>query len=173
MDNFHNIINKYINLSKNLNDKRIMKEAINIIESETVILDDEIEILNEIFKSLKENYTINIIQDPTNLDFCLAIMKQQLPIIKNSHELTNLLNEIKSSINISNKNTTKLETVVLNFLEASEHIEENEILLIQNIIRYLNNDWILKPFENQKYLGENIKISRLVPTYSKKLIKNK
>lgn len=173
MDNFHNIINKYINLSKNLNDKRIMKEAINIIESETVILDDEIEILNEIFKSLKENYTINIIQDPTNLDFCLAIMKQQLPIIKNSHELTNLLNEIKSSINISNKNTTKLETIVLNFLEASEHIEENEILLIQNIIRYLNNDWILKPFENQKYLGENIKISRLVPTYSKKLIKNK
>ena len=173
MDNFHNIINKYINLSKNLNDKRIMKEAINIIESETVILDDEIEILNEIFKSLKENYTINIIQDPTNLDFCLAIMKQQLPIIKNSHELTNLLNEIKSSINISNKNTTKLETVVLNFLEASEHIEENEILLIQNIIRYLNNDWILKPFENQKYQGENIKISRLVPTYSKKLVKNK
>ncbi len=170
MDNFQNIINKYINLSKNLNDKRIMKEALNIIESESVILDDELEILNEIFKSLKDDYTINIIQDPTNLDFCLAIMKQPLPIIKNSHELTLLLNELKGSI--SDKNTTELENAVLNFLEASEHIEENEILLIQNIIRYLNNDWILKPFENQKYLGENIKISRLVPTYSKKLIKN-
>ena len=170
MDNFQNIINKYINLSKNLNDKRIMKEALNIIESESVILDDELEILNEIFKSLKDDYTINIIQDPTNLDFCLAIMKQPLPIIKNSHELTLLLNELKG--NISDKNTTELENAVLNFLEASEHIEENEILLIQNIIRYLNNDWILKPFENQKYLGENIKISRLVPTYSKKLIKN-
>ena len=126
--------------------------------------------MNEIFKSLKDDYTINIIQDPTNLDFCLAIMKQPLPIIKNSHELTLLLNELKGSI--SDKNTTELENAVLNFLEASEHIEENEILLIQNIIRYLNNDWILKPFENQKYLGENIKISRLVPTYSKKLIKN-
>ena len=170
MDNFQNIINKYINLSKNLNDKRIMKEALNIIESESIILDDELEILNEIFKSLKDDYTINIIQDPTNLDFCLAIMKQPLPIIKNSHELTLLLNELKGSI--SDKNTTELENAVLNFLEASEHIEENEILLIQNIIRYLNNDWILKPFENQKYLGENIKISRLVPTYSKKLIKN-
>ena len=170
MDNFQNIINKYINLSKNLNDKRIMKEALNIIESESVILDDELEILNEIFKSLKDDYTINIIQDPTNLDFCLAIMKQPLPIIKNSHELTLLLNELKGSI--SDKNTTELENAVLNFLEASEHREENEILLIQNIIRYLNNDWILKPFENQKYLGENIKISRLVPTYSKKLIKN-
>ena len=88
--------------------------------------------------------------------------------MKNSHELTCLLNELKNNEKIS-----KLEKVTLNFLDASEHIEENEILLIQNIIRYLNNNWILKPFEDQKYQGENIKISRLVPTYSKKLIKNK
>ena len=145
-----------------------MKEALNIIESESVILDDELEILNEIFISIKKDYTINIIQDPTNLDFCLATIKQSLPIMKNSHELTCLLNELKNNEKIS-----KLEKVTLNFLDASEHIEENEILLIQNIIRYLNNNWILKPFEDQKYQGENIKISRLVPTYSKKLIKNK
>lgn len=168
MDNFKIIINKYINNATNLNDKRIMKEALNIIESESVILDDELEILNEIFISIKKDYTINIIQDPTNLDFCLAIIKQSLPIMKNSHELTCLLNELKNNEKIS-----KLEKVTLNFLDASEHIEENEILLIQNIIRYLNNNWILKPFEDQKYQGENIKISRLVPTYSKKLIKNK
>ena len=168
MDNFKIIINKYINNATNLNDKRIMKEALNIIESESVILDDELEILNEIFISIKKDYTINIIQDPTNLDFCLAIIKQSLPIMKNSHELTCLLNELKNNEKIS-----KLEKVTLNFLDASEHIEENEILLIKNIIRYLNNNWILKPFEDQKYQGENIKISRLVPTYSKKLIKNK
>lgn len=168
MDNFKTIINKYINNATNLNDKRIMKEALNIIESESVILDDELEILNGIFISIKKDYTINIIQDPTNLDFCLAIIKQSLPIMKNSHELTCLLNELKNNEKIS-----KLEKVTLNFLDASEHIEENEILLIQNIIRYLNNNWILKPFEDQKYQGENIKISRLVPTYSKKLIKNK
>ena len=168
MDNFKTIINKYINNATNLNDKRIMKEALNIIESESVILDDELEILNEIFISIKKDYTINIIQDPTNLDFCLAIIKQSLPIMKNSHELTCLLNELKNNEKIS-----KLEKVTLNFLDASEHIEENEILLIQNIIRYLNNNWILKPFEDQKYQGENIKISRLVPTYSKKLTKNK
>ena len=88
MDNFKTIINKYINNATNLNDKRIMKEALNIIESESVILDDELEILNEIFISIKKDYTINIIQDPTNLDFCLAIIKQSLPIMKNSHELT-------------------------------------------------------------------------------------
>ena len=85
MDNFKIIINKYINNATNLNDKRIMKEALNIIESESVILDDELEILNEIFISIKKDYTINIIQDPTNLDFCLAIIKQSLPIMKNSH----------------------------------------------------------------------------------------
>ena len=161
MDNFKTIINKYINNATNLNDKRIMKEALNIIESESVILES-------FFMDIKKDYTINIIQDPTNLDFCLAIIKQSLPIMKNSHELTCLLNEFKNNEKIS-----KLEKVTLNFLDASEHIEENEILLIQNIIRYLNNNWILKPFEDQKYQGENIKISRLVPTYSKKLIKNK
>lgn len=170
MDNFKIIINKYINNATNLNDKRIMQEALNIINSETSILENELDILNEVFIFLKDDYTISIIQDPTNLDFCLAIMKQQLPIIKNKHEVNHLISELKRST--INQKITKLGSTILNFLDASEHIEENEILLIQNIVRYLNNDWILKPFENKKYLGENIKISRLVPTYSKKLIKN-
>lgn len=170
MYNFIKIINNHMEHVTNINDKRIMKEAINIIESEEVILDDELNILNEVFISLKEDYTIKIIQDPTNLDFCLAIIKQPAPIIKNQHELNSLVTELKR-YSLS-KPITKIESVALNFLDASEHIEENEILLVQNIIRYLNNDWILKPLEKQKYLGEEVRLSRIVPTYCKKMIKN-
>lgn len=170
MYNFVNIISNHMEHITNLNDKRIMQEAINIIESENIILDAEIDILDEIFMALKKDYTIKIIQDPTNLDFCLAITKQQEPIIKNKHELNNLVNELKKFQSL--KPITKIENTVLNFLDASEHIEENEVLLIQNIIRYLNNDWILRPLETQKYLGEEIRLSRLVPTYCKKLVKN-
>lgn len=170
MENFKSIINKYVKMTSNQNDKRIIQEALNLINSESTILENEFDILNEIFIYLKKDYTINIIQDPTNLDFCLAIIKQQNPFIKNKHELNSLVCELK--LYLLNKNINKIENTVLNFLDASEHIEENEILLIQNIIRYLNNEWILKPFENQKYLGEEIKISRLIPTYSKKLTKN-
>lgn len=170
MDDFKNIINKHIEITSNLNDKRIMQEALNMLDSESTILKNEFDILNEIFMFLKEDYTVNIIQDPTNLDFCVAIMKQKTPIIKNKHELNCLVSELKRQT--INENINKIETTVLNFLDASEHIEENEVLLIQNIIRYLNNEWMLKPFERQRYAGEEIKISRLIPTYSKKLTKN-
>ena len=63
--------------------------------------------------------------------------------------------------------------LVINFLEACEHVEEDEVFLIQEIIRYLGNSWELQPFEEMKYNGENVKFSRLLPTYYKKLVKNK
>lgn len=169
MYDFINVIKDYMQHITNLSDKRIMQEAINIAESEAEILDSEITVLNEIFMALKEDYTIKIIQDPVNLDFCLAIVKQEPPIIRNKRDINVLANELKR--NSLKKSLTPYETIALNFLDASEHIEDNEILLIQNIIRYINNEWLLQPIEQQKYMGENIRVSRLVPTYSKKLIK--
>lgn len=169
MNNFRQIINDYMAHVTDFNDKRIMQESITLIDSESDITDEEINILNEIFMSLKEDYTLQIIQDPTNLDFCIAISKQEIPIIKNKHELNVLVNELKRfSLNYQ---VSKIEKSALIFLEASEHIEENELYIIQSIIRYLNNDWTLSPIENAKYLGENIRISRLTQIYLKKLIK--
>ncbi len=170
MDNFSQIIKEYMAHVTDLNDKRIMQEAITLIDSKFDITDTEIDILNEMFMSLKEDYTLKIIQDPTNLDFCIAISKQEIPIIKNKHELNDLVDELKRfSLNFE---TSNIEKSALVFLESSEHIEENELYIIQNIIRYLNNDWSLSPIENQKYLGEQIRISKLKPTYNKILIKN-
>lgn len=169
MDNFSQIIKDYMAHVTDFNDRRIMQESITLIDSESDITDEEINILNEIFMSLKEDYTLKIIQDPTNLDFCIAISKQEIPIIKNKHELNVLVNELKRYT--LNSKVSKIEKSALIFLEASEHIEENELYIIQNIIRYLNNDWVLSPIENTKYLGENIRISRLTQIYSKKFIK--
>lgn len=169
MDNFSQIIKDYMAHVTDFNDRRIMQESITLIDSESDITDEEINILNEIFMSLKEDYTLKIIQDPTNLDFCIAISKQEIPIIKNKHELNVLVNELKRYS--LNSQISKIEKSALIFLEASEHIEENELYIIQNIIRYLNSDWALSSIENTKYLGENIRISRLKPIYSKKLIK--
>lgn len=165
MNNFSQIIKDYMEHITNFNDKRIMQEAITLVNSETDITDEEINILSEIFMSLKEDYTLEIIQDPTNLDFCIAIVKQETPIIENKHELNVLVNELKRfSLKYP---ISKIENAALLFLDASEHIEEEEFLLIQNIIRYLNNDWCLSPIEHQKYL----RVSRLISTYCKKLIK--
>ena len=102
MENFKSIINKYVKMTSNQNDKRIIQEALNLINSESTILENEFDILNEIFIYLKKDYTINIIQDPTNLDFCLAIIKQQNPFIKNKHELNSLVCELK--LYLLNKN---------------------------------------------------------------------
>ncbi len=169
MDNFIQTIKDYMAHVTDFNSKRIMQEAITLIDSELNITDEEINILNEIFMSLKEDYTLKIIQDPTNLDFCITISKQGIPTIKNKHELNILVNELKRvSLNAS---ISKIEKSALIFLDASEHIEENEFYIIQNIIRYLNNDWMLATIETKKYLGEDVRISRLIPTYSKQLVK--
>ena len=64
-----------------------------------------------------------------------------------------------------------MENTIINFFDASEHIEENEVLLIQNIIQYLNNNWMLKPVETIDYNNEQIMCTKIVPTYNKHLKK--
>ena len=47
MENFKSIINKYVKMTSNQNDKRIMQEALNLIDSESTILENEFDILNK------------------------------------------------------------------------------------------------------------------------------
>lgn len=166
---FEEIINNYLNYVTIANDKRIMKEAVNLIESEPIILEHEFDILNEIFSYLKMDYTLKIIQDPESLEFCIAIIKQETPVIENKHDVNILLHELKHSC--KNREISKMENTIINFFDASEHIEENEVLLIQNIIQYLNNNWMLKPVETIDYNNEQIMCTKIVPTYNKHLKK--
>ena len=170
MTKFSLIINKYIDKTIDLNSKRIMQEALNLIEDEQIISEIELQVLNEIFISLREDFTIIIMQDEVTLDFLITLQKQQKPIIKNEHNINTLINDLKR-LNIKQE-FSNIENMTLNFLDACEHIEETEIFLIQNIIRYLENNWILKPIETKKYNGEQIRYSKLIPTYCKTLIKN-
>ncbi len=166
MLDFHEIISQYINDVTNQNDKKILQQAINLIESEPIILDEELDILTEFFSALKKDYTIKVITDEKTLDFCIAMVKQDEPIVQNKYQLKILVEQLKKFK--SNQNVSKIENAALKFLEASEHIEENETMLIQNIINYLNNNWTLKPIETN---DEQIKYSRLIPVYSKHLRK--
>ena len=169
MSSFENIINEYIKYVTVRNDKRIMQEALNLLESEEVILDNELDVLNELFHYLKMDYTIKIIKDKKTLEFCIAVIKQEHPIIENKHDVNILIHEL--NYNCNNRKKTKMEETILNFLNASEHIEENEVLYIQNIIQYLNNNWILKPMEEIEYQNQNIMCSKIIPSYNKYLIK--
>lgn len=168
MNNFLNTLEKYTETVSDINDKKLLQEAIQIYDTTPLISEDEFDILNEIFLSLRADKTLSIIQDPTNLDFCISIINQPTPLIKNKHDIIVILNELKRLHNLNNR----AETLVVNFLEACEHVEEDEVFLIQDIVRYLGNSWVLQAFEEMKYNGEQIKYSRLVPTYSKRLIKN-
>ena len=169
MNNFLETLEMYTETVSDSNDKKLLSEAIQIYDTTPLITEDEFNILNEIFLSLRADKTLSIIQDPTNLNFCISIVNQNNPSIKNKHDIVVILNELKRIHNYNNR----AETLVINFLEACEHVEEDEIFLIQEIIRYLGNSWILNPFEEMKYNGELVKYSRLLPTYSKRLVKNK
>ena len=169
MNNFLDTLEKYTDTVSELNDKKLLAEAIQIYDTTPLISDVEFNVLNEIFLSLRVDKTLSIIQDPTNLNFCISILEQKNPAIENKHDVIVILNELKRIHNLDNR----AETLVINFLEACEHVEEDEVFLIQEIIRYLGNSWELQPFEEMKYNGENVKFSRLLPTYYKKLVKNK
>ena len=168
MHEFRKIISGYLEHVTDSNDRDIIQEALIMIDSEENINYDELNVLNEIFLSLKEDYTLKIIQDSEDLSFCVAIIKQDIPIIKNRHKLNTLSNELKAFS--LNNTTSKIENTVLTFFEACEHIEENEFYLIKNIIKNLNNDWSLSPIKNEISQNEMIKISKLIPTYNKQII---
>ena len=169
MSQFEQIIKKHIHKTNKINDRRIMIEAFELLTDEPILTNNEIDILKEIFMFLKEDYTLSITQDKQTLGFILEISKQEIPIIENKHNVNVLCNELyKSSDCVS---MSKLEDAILVFLYACEHIEENEILIIHEIISLLEKNWTLAPIEEKIENENKVKYSKLIPTYQKKLIK--
>lgn len=169
MHNFLEVVNDYVKNVVNKNDRRIMLCALNILEAEEIISNDEINILNEIFMALKEDYTLAITQDRETLDFMIAIKKQEAPIIENKHDVNVLCNELKRLA--STMDTTVTEKSIINFFCACEHIEENEVLVIEKIIDSIVNNWALNPIEQKEENGELIRYTKFIPTYTKGLVK--
>lgn len=164
---FLSTLEKYTNVVSNENDRKFLSEAIQLYDTEPLISEDEFKILNEMFLSLRVDKTLQIIQDPTNLNFCISIVNEDVPEFQNKHDILIILNELKRLQTFGNR----AEALVVSFLESCEHVEEDELFLIQEIIRYLGSSWKLMPFEEMKYNGEVVKYSRLVPTYSKQLVR--
>lgn len=169
MPNFKSIIKEYVKNVCNENDKRIMVAALNMLEASNILSDTEINTLKEIFMALKEDYTLEIKQDRETLDFMVVITEQNIPIIENKHDLNVLYHELLNNSNPVNR--TKLDNTVLTFLDACEHIEEDEILVISKILQYLTNNWSLSPIEEKIIKNKPVKCSRIIPTYHKKLAK--
>ena len=169
MSNFKTIIKNYIKNVSNVNDKRIMIEAVNIIDAKNILSDNEINVLKEVFMALKEDYTLAITQDRDTFNFMLAITEQEIPIVENKHELNVLYNLLKKDV--ENREISKLEETILTFLDACEHIEEDEVLIINKIIQYLTNNWALSPLNKKEIKGKEIRFSYITPTYNKSLVK--
>ena len=169
MHNFLDIINDYIKNVSNKGDKRVMLCAINLLEAEEIISEDEINILNEIFMALKEDYTLTTMQDYETLDFIIVIKQQKNHIIENKHDVNVLCNELKRLA--STMDTTVTEKSIINFFCACEHIEENEVLVIEKIIDSIVNNWALNPIEQKEENGELIRYTKFIPTYTKGLVK--
>ena len=168
MPNFLDIINDYVKNVVNKNDRRIILCAINLLEAENLISTDEINVLNEIFLALKEDYTLSITQDRETLDFMIAIEKQDTPIIENKHDINILCNELKR---LTNNNVTNIQNSIINFFCGCEHIEENEVLVIEKIIDSIINNWVLKPIEQKEENGKIIRYTKFIPIYNKRLVK--
>lgn len=167
MPKFKDIIKEYVKNVYNENDKRIMVAALNILNASDIISENELDILKEIFMALKEDYTLTIKQDRETFNFMIVITEQNIPVIENKHDINVLYHELQ-------KNTiekTKLEDTILTFFDACEHIEEDEVLVINRIIQYITNNWALSPIEEKQSKNGIIRFTHIIPSYHKKLVK--
>ena len=161
MNDFINIIKKAIKFSKNMNDKRIMITALNILDLKDIITNEEINYLDEIFKALKEDYTLFVTADRDTLEQIVVISKQVVPIIENKHDVITLYTDL-SKLNIDS-----IEKIILNFFDACSHIEEDEVMIINQIIDMLENNWSLKSIEKQYIDGSEVRVLKFKPKYQK------
>lgn len=161
MNDFINYIKIATKRSRNMNDKRIMITALNILDLEFVITNEEIEFLNEIFSALKEDYTLLVASDKETLEQVVIIQKQAIPIVENKHDVGTLYNNLK------NIETSNIENLVLNFFKACEHIEEDEVMVINQIIDMLENNWSLRCIDRDNINGNFIRTLKFKPTYNK------
>ena len=161
MGNFNDIIKRAIKRSHCMNDKRIMITALNILDLKDIITEEELKYLNEIFMALKKDYTLSVTSDRDTLEQVVVISKQIVPIVENKHDVATLYNYL------SKETTNKLENVVLNFFDACAHIEEDEVMIINQIIDMLENSWALKNIEKQDIDGKIVGILKFKPKYQK------
>lgn len=161
MSDFINIIKKFIKRSKCMNDKRIMMTALNILDLEKIITDEELNNLDEIFSALKEDYTLFVTSDMDTLEQIVIITEQVVPIIENKHDVDSLYNYL------CKLETTNIEKTVLNFFDACAHIEENEVMVINQIIDMLENSWSLNGIEKKMIDNKKVRVLKFKPTYTK------
>ena len=167
MNKFYDIIKLAIKRCHCMNDKRIMITALNVLELKDIITEEEINYLDEIFTALKEDYTLSVTSDRDTLEQVVVIEKQVVPIIENKHDVTILYNYLKK------EKINNLENIVLNFFDACAHIEEDEVMIINQIIDMLENSWALKSIEKQKMDGKSIRILKFKPMYQKVMMLTK
>ena len=161
MGNFNDIIKRAIKRSHCMNDKRIMITALNILDLKDIITEEELKYLNEIFMALKKDYTLSVTSDRDTLEQVVVISEQIVPIVENKHDVATLYNYL------SKEKTNKLENVVLNFFDACSHIEEDEVMIINQIVDMLENSWALKNIEKQDIDGKIVGILKFKPKYQK------
>ena len=168
MSNFQTLIDNYIRKTINENDKKIMQIGANILSLEPIITGIEIETLNEMFKALKEDYTLVLSQDYDTLEPEILIVKQEIPIIQNKHNINVLYTRLVVQEEIS-----ELENTVLLLFNSCEHIEESEIIMIDRIINLIENNWSFKGIKTKLIDDVEVRYSILTFNLEKKLVKSK
>lgn len=161
MSDYINIIKKSIKRSKCMNDKRIMMTALNILDLEKIITDEELNNLDEIFSALKEDYTLFVTSDIDTLEQIVIITEQVVPIIENKHDVDSLYNYL------SKLKTNNIEQTVLNFFYACAHIEENEVMVINQIIGMIENSWSLNGIKQKTIDNKKVRVLKFKPTYTR------
>ena len=165
MPNYKSIIKEYIKHITNENDKRIIVCALNLLEGRELITNDEVDLLNETFMALKEDYTLKFKQDRKTLGFMLAIEEQVVPVIENKHELNVLYHKLQENT----LGNDLFENLVLNLIDACEHIEEDEVITIMKVIQYMTNNWNFGKLETREENGKTIRCSLITPVRIKEL----
>lgn len=169
MPKFKDIIKEYVKNVYNENDKRIMVAALNILNASDIISENELDILKEIFMALKEDYTLTIKQDRETFNFMIVISEQNVPVIENKHDINVLYHELQKNSNPLER--TRLEDAILTFFDACEHIEEDEVLVINKAIQYITNNWSLGPIEEKETKNGLVRCTHIIPSYNKRLVK--
>ena len=114
-----------------------------------------------IFSALKEDYTLFVTSDIDTLEQIVIITEQVVPIIENKHDVDSLYNYL------SKLKTNNIEQTVLNFFDACAHIEEDEVMVINQIIDMLENSWSLNGIEQKMIDNKKVRVLKFKPTYTK------
>ena len=143
MDDFKKCIEEYMDKVTDFSDKKILNIAKLLLNYRPLLMENEIDNMTFIFDQLKNDYTLSFHQQPTSLS--LVIEKQNTPMFKKQHEIEILKNEL---VRLNNNNVDKLKNSIIKFLDASDHIEENEIMSIECVLKLINNDWYMNEIKN-------------------------